>query len=230
MATSEAHGAPFTPSGPAHNLGYEPDRFAVAPILAVPVAVLVTMVVAYVTTSLVFSSFFAPNDPEFREPSTFPIAEERGKQPLNERLTRVSTTDPKAEVVQPRLEALRTKVIVKRSDGFEITGETITQQPEHKPGVNSPEYHPEDLRADRWKELTSYATDKATGITRIPVDKAIALLLSGGNLPAQKDAKPAAKAEDLPKESNGGQPLTARLKTEEPKEVPKGDHPPKDKK
>src|SRR3954469_24617849 len=108
MAT-DGHGGDFVPTGPTHDLGYEPDKFAVKTILAVPAAVIVTGIVAFIVTDLIFGAFFAPKATVIAP--DVPAGAERNGAPLNERLARISSTDPNAEVQQPRLEGMQLKQI-----------------------------------------------------------------------------------------------------------------------
>jgi hypothetical protein len=205
MATN-AHGEGPVVQGPQHNLPYEPDEFSVKPILMVPFAVIATGIVAFIVTTLIFDHIFDPK--ENKEPSTFPAAAERNNVPLNDRLARISSTDPKAEVNAPRLEWLRTTQDVERPNGVTVTAEMTSGLPTAK--GNSPEYHPEELRADRQPGLNMYGKTK-TGQTVIPIDKAMDLI-TGGLVGSQKDAKPKSIQPewDRPKESNGGVKSTER--------------------
>jgi len=202
-------GGVFTPAGPTHNMPYEPDRFDLKPILAVPVAVIVTTILAYVTTQLVFDNLFSTADPANQVASENPFAAEQGKKPLNDRLRSISSTDPKAEFVQPRLEAMRTKTEAKREGTYPITSEMTTQHAEKNDPSNSPEYHPEQLRADRWHELNVYAK-KDGDVVQIPISKAMELLIQIS--PVGKDVAPldVLPKWDREKESNGGQLQTPR--------------------
>lgn len=209
MAT-DSHGGQPPLHGPTHGLPYEPDQFSVKPILMVPFAVIATGIVAFITTTLIFDNIFDPAD---KLPSTFTEAAERGKAPINERFARISSTDPKAEVNAPRLEWIRFTEEVKRADGPAVTAEMTSGVPIPVPTnqmpkgrSNSPEYHPEDLRAERWPELNAFKKT-SDGTTKIPVSKAMDLIV-GGLLSSGKDAKPLPinSEWDRPKESNGGQP------------------------
>src|SRR4051812_13354423 len=103
MATS--HGGDFVPTGPTHDLAYEPDKFAVKTILAVPVAVIVTGVVSFIVTDLIFGTFFAPKSTVITP--EIPAAAARNAAPMNDRYERISSSDRKAEVPQPRLEGIQ---------------------------------------------------------------------------------------------------------------------------
>lgn len=203
----EAHSEQFTIQGPTHKLPYEPDKFSVKPILMVPFAVVATGIGAFIITTLIFDNIF---DPAEKEASTFQEAAERGRAPLNDRMARISSTDPKAEVNAPRLEWVRQTEPVMSEDKktVMVTSEWTTTLP--KKTGNSPEYHPEDLRADRQPGLTGYVKSK-DGLTKIPVDKAMDLIV-GGLVGVQPNAKPLPINPDWdrPKESNAGQPTTKK--------------------
>lgn len=213
MATNahDSHGGPFVPSGPTHNLPYEPDKFDLKPILAVPVAVIVTTILAYVTTQLIFDNVFGTHRDDFKAPSQTEIGAEFGKKPLNDRLRSISSNDPNAEFQQPRLEAFQTKAQNDRPGTFPVTAEMTTQQALKNDPSNTKIYHPEDLRADRWKELTTYAK-KEGNTAQIPITKAFELLLKNNMLPTLDKAPTldALPKWDRAKESNGGQRTTER--------------------
>jgi hypothetical protein len=198
MATSHAHGGEFTPTGPTHNRGYEPDVFSVKPILAVPAAVFITGIVAFSVTWILFANIF---DPKIQEPAENADAAQRNAAPLNERFARISSSDAKAEVQQPRLEGLQQTETYK-SDGLEVTAQMVPTKP-LKEG-NSPHYHAEDLRPDRIPELNSNGTNPVTGVTRMPINDAISLLLGSLKTRDDADTHDLIPNWDRPKESNGG--------------------------
>ena len=215
MATS--HGGDFVPTGPTHNLGYEPDKFAVKTIVAVPAAVIVTGVLAFVITDLVFGTFFAPKSTVLTP--EVPAAAVRNEAPMNERFARMSSTDPNAEVLQPRLEAIEQKQIYYRDGnpkntdpGNLVTPEMGTTSPTRD--GNSPRYHAEDLRPERVAATSTYAKDPQTGTVRVPVARALELAADPKNADWAKalQARPGAVrfdddprfGWDRPKESNGG--------------------------
>jgi nitrogen fixation-related uncharacterized protein len=177
-----AHGE-FRLAGPTHDLGYEPDRFSIKPIMAVPVAVVITGVIAFVFTWLLFSNLFDPkiNNPE----PIIPAAAEENAAPLNDRFARISSTDPKAKYQQPRLEGLQQTEIYD-DEGRAITAEYTTTRP--KKEGNSPRYHAEDLRPGP------------------EMDDAIKQLIGSKLLTARNGALPLDINPDWnrPKESNGG--------------------------
>ena len=143
MEPAGGHGE-FQMAGPTHEMGYEPDTFSVKTILAVPIAVLITGVIAFVVTWLLFANIF---DPRIQyEPPDYAEAAARNAEPLNDRLARISSTDPNATVQQPRLEGM---VQRKTSEPGQVgdlkLGPTIITTAPTKEG-NPPLYHADDLR------------------------------------------------------------------------------------
>ena len=199
MATSHSHGE-FKPLGPTHDMSYEPDKFAVKTIMAVPVVVIFTTTVAFITSWLLFANIFDPRI--VSEPPENKEAAERNAAPLNERFARTSSTDPKSEVQQPRLEGLLLTEETKREGLSTVTAE-ITTQKVLKEG-NSPRYHAEDLRPEKIAELQAKDKD------RMPIKEAIEKLITDGLLKARAGAGPldVNAGWDRPKESNGGQKTT----------------------
>jgi hypothetical protein len=240
MAT-DGHGGDFVPTGPTHNLGYEPDHFAVKTILVVPGAVLATILVVYVITTLIFGNIFGPNAEEVKP--TVPAGAERNAAPLNERIARISSTDPKADYLQPRLEGVQQKRNYYKDGNPEnkdpsnvVTPEMIPTQPTVK--GNSPLYHSDDLRPENVPAVAHPTTPGA-----VAVDKAIELASDPKNaawakaLPSAPGAGKLTEEWNRPKEANGGNthwPAPAQPKKEpakkEPeakKEEPKKDEPKK---
>jgi hypothetical protein len=163
---------------------------------------------AFVFTWLLFSNIF---DPKIPEPTDNVSAAQRNEAPLNERLGRISSDDPKAEVQQPRLEGLDKRQTYardgdpKNAEGRNlITAEMTVTQPT-KDG-NSPRYHAEDLRPGKSPALTAGGTNPQGGAKRLPVDEAMKLLVDGKLLAAQEGARrlDVDPDWDRPKESNGG--------------------------
>ena len=66
-----------------------------------------------------------------------------------------------------------------RSPGSRRSIELQAQPPSYRssrpvPGTGSPEFHPEDLRADRQPRLQAYGwVDREKGIVRMPIDQAM---------------------------------------------------------
>ena len=215
MAT-DGHGGDFVPAGPTHDLGYEPDKFAVKTILVVPGAVLTTMFIVFVVTTLLFGNIFGPKATVI-QPDSAAGAAENGA-PLDERMARISSTDPNARVLQPRLEGIQQRKVYYKDGNPDnkdpsniITAEMTTTQPTAK--GNSPRYHADDLRPENVAATATGSKDPQTGAVRsIPVDRAIELAADPKNaawakaLPAREGALPLDLDTqwDRPKESNGG--------------------------
>lgn len=188
MATSHGHGE-FVPAGPTHDLPYEPDKFGVKTILAVPAAVVITGLVAFTLTWVLFANIF---DPKFRE-----------RQPVDDRLPRISSTDPKAAVENPRLEGLQRREKYDAGGMYPVTDEIITTQPA-KDG-NSQRFKHSDL----WPENVKVLHEK--GGEKVPIDQAMRDLVNGGLLKTRAGAAPVEVPApwDRPKESNGGRYLAS---------------------
>lgn len=178
---SAGHGeAPPGIEAKSINVGHEPDQFGINGIIAVPAAVVITLVLTYLVVTGVFAILKSPQE----------IAASQGQKPSNERFGRISSTDPHAvdgdpntAVPQPRLEYIR-QVEDKRS------GET-TPDPAYlrsfipKLGSNnSPEIYPQFLYAENFVDPTSgkhalsenewVAKDK--GLAQISIDNAVKLM------------------------------------------------------
>src|SRR5262245_59568366 len=126
MAT-DGHGGEFVPAGPTHDQPYEPDKFAVKTILVVPGVVLATMAVAFVITNLILGAFFAPKKFEPQPASQAGAAANAAE--MNDRFDRISSTNPKAQVLQPRLEGIQKREVYGKGDEKRVTAEMITTQP-----------------------------------------------------------------------------------------------------
>jgi hypothetical protein len=207
--TGAGHGHDEQPIGPPRDavlgVGHEPDTFNVKPILTVPVFIGIVMVGAFAITSGFFAYFGAFSKPK--------------DTPINDRFARISSSDEKAEVKQPRLEHLR-KSDSKRIalDGKPMDDEAFFRSVRFDADGNSPFYRPEDLRAENYvdpitkqKVLRDYAYATADkSVARIPIDVAMKLILAKKSLAVQSNVSvPVTGTGTLPKLSNGGNELPA---------------------
>lgn len=211
-------------------VGHEPDRFGIGGIVAVPIAVIVTLVITYViVTMLVRYVNHSSSDPlASKDPS------------INERLGRINSTGGTAApgvrgapLGEPRLDGL--PKIDTRVAGKDVAPYLMSFR--KTPTGNWPDIYPEDLRpADyidyetRKKPLADppEAFDSNKAYARLPIDEAIHLLTSNEEykkryVPAAAAPNPALAPTERPKQSNGGQ-TTKAPPAAEPKLAPKAGH------
>lgn len=162
--------------------GHEPDRFQVTGILYVPAAVVVLLIFAYTCITTIFGTLRARDARADAEAN--PITKSINEEPINKRFSRISSTDEKAPVKQPRLEMLRetSEPLTPDDPAFYRTKQSI-----ETPGVNPPEITPQDLRPERYidpstgqRVLVQRAPvgKPGSGLIRIPISQAIGLLAS----------------------------------------------------
>jgi hypothetical protein len=219
------HGAAVGPPGEVVvTIGHEADRFPVVSILMVPVAIAVMAALAYGVVQAVFR-------PVNRNPDNPTLVAGEAAHKANERFAKISSTDDAAPVHQPRLEAFR---ITESTRGGKTDPEFFRSVRFSESG-NSPEYYPEDLRAENYidpatkqKVLRDYSWVIDRKVARIPVEVAMGLLVSEKLLPvAAKESKPVIGTATVPKLSNGGWGLPeekAAGKADAPKGEKKDDH------
>lgn len=220
---ADDHAPMGPPSDETIRRGYELDTYDAKSVISVPLLVILFFVLAFGTVTVIFNSIYRAKP----DPRAHPAAAERAKRPLNERLAGVGHDGQggKSTREQPRLEPL------KQRSGGELA-RAITR-PETADG-NSPELHPEDLRAtkDRYPELYQtgggkYGLDRALGLTD---EKALAALF-----PVQPNGAKPIDSQHMPTAANAGRgadgstvtiPPVPKL---EPKKVdpPKTPEPPK---
>lgn len=221
--TGAGHGHDEQPIGPPDqavlNVGHEPDWFVTKPILTVPVFISILMVVSFIVTSTAFWYLTGKN--ATADAGANPIAKAKNDRSFDTRISSISSTDAKADVNQPRLEML--KVTDSKRDGK--ADPSYLRSVRFAEKGNSPEYRPEDLRAEnfvdpitRQKILRDYSwVDKEKGIARIPVTVAMKLLIEKNSLPVQANQSvPAVGMSTKPKLSNGGNELPAKAAKEVP--------------
>lgn len=187
----EEHGGPILvqPDPEAIARGHEADGYDPVSVWSVPLLVVLFFVLAFVSTTILFY-YLAPS-PE--RPDTHPLAAERNKAPLEERLARITRG---GEVDQPRLEPLR----IRTGDAQAIT------RPEAPVG-NSPEIHPEDLRPSPTTTPDLYRSgwlDANKSAARVTIDQAMRLSLERNLLPARREAMTPWRSTQLPTSANAG--------------------------
>ena len=176
--------------------GHELDStFAVKPILAIPIAVVITFVIGFSVAAGCFVYF---NPPVKKDPFAHPEAVAESIKGTNERLDRTAREGlfkTKPIVDQPRLEPLKRL----EKDGMFIARPAM-------PTGNSPEIHPEEIKPDRVAALqvAGYA-DKDHKFARIPIADAMGLAVADKAMfPVQKTASKPTPSADKPSSSSGG--------------------------
>lgn len=200
LSAPDEHGGGGGVNPEAIRAGHEPDSFYVKPIFAIPVAVVVTFVIAF----LVALGFFlylmdVPTDPRAN-----PAAAKANDAPTNERIGRIdrkgSDGNPDVKADNPRLEPLRQ---------LEANGQTITRPP-LPDGYNSPELHPEEinpaLRPESVPALTK-SGKQPDGSAHLPIADAMAKATGARKaevLPVRKDQVKPTSSDNKPTGANAG--------------------------
>ena len=237
--TGAGHGHDEQPVGPPPapivDIGHEPDTFNSKPILTVPVFIGGVMLFAFILVSIMF--FYFRDVVDTNDPGANPIAKAKEDRPINQRFASISSTDPKADVKQPRLEFLQEAN--RTRNGSKDQDPAFLRSVRPSEAGNSPQYRPEDLRPDnyvdpitRQKVLRDYAwVSKDKGVARIPVNVAIKVLLEKNAFPVQANPSvPATGTVTKPKLSNGGNELPAKAAKDVPVKTTKVDDHGKDEK
>ncbi len=176
-SAGDDHGGGMGVDPTAIKRGYEDDVKDIRGTLVMPLAVVVFFLIALGTVATLFAFFMGSDQP---------------RPPLNDRIADVGK-DPGSAGPQPRLEAIRT-----REAGDNAFPKLELTPPGGSRYANSPEYHAEDLRADRQPLL------QRTEGGRLPIDKALETAVKGGLFPAQKDVTPVADMIHSPTAANAG--------------------------
>lgn len=166
--------------------GYEADTYDAKSVISVPLLVILFFVLAFGTVTVLFRWLaYPPGDPK-----AHPVASERNKAPLNDRMARIGRGK---EVDQPRLEPLRLRT------GDDTKSRGITR-PEAKEG-NSPELHPEDLIAtpERFPALFQsaagkYGLDRTMALGDDALAKLFPVAKAGTQLPSSLTASTGSNA------------------------------------
>jgi len=161
--------------------GHEADWFPTGGVIGIPIAVMITFVTFIPIAIVLLWWMMIPK----ADPKANPLAVENNKGTQDEKLARIGQ-DSKTRVNQPRVEGLQ-----ELQDGGDAN---TTRMP--TPMGNSIDYHPEQLRYDRYEGLkTAGWVDKEKGITHIPI------LLAMKEVLKKKDVLPVQKKPVVPPDS-----------------------------
>jgi len=191
--TTNTHGdAPQGGVDPAAiKRGHEVDSYDTKSVLSVPVLVILFFGLAFGTVTLVFNYV----SKSITDPMANPQAVEQNSASWNERLARIDRSSG-GPSDQPRLEPLRER----KGD---VRGFT---QIETETG-NSPELHPEDIRANKNNTPELFTTGSIAGdkaASHLTIDEAMKLALEKNLFPVQKTGVQPPQSAHLPTESNAG--------------------------
>ncbi len=177
--------------------GHEPDNtFAVKPIMAIPLAVVVTFVIAFTVAFGSFAYWNRTATGKFVHPEAVTLSEE-GTNARLARTQRGGLYELNPPVPQPRLEPLKRL----EADGmFHLRVELP------KPNGNSPELHPDEILPDRVAALqTTGFTDKDHKFAKIAIGEAMKLAVADKAMfPVQKNGSKATPTANRPSSSSGG--------------------------
>ncbi|MFO0805049.1 MAG: hypothetical protein U0791_18240 [Gemmataceae bacterium] len=199
MATDHGHGdepALGAVNPDALKAGHEPDNtFAVKPILGVPLAVVVTFVIAFTVAAGAFAYWSRTETDRYAHPE----AVEAAKKGTNDRLAAIDRAglhkNDLRQVDQPRLEPLKR---------LEADGMYHLRVP--MPTGNSPEIHPEEIKPDRVADLqTAGYADKDHKFAKIPIRDAMRIAVADKAMfPVAKNGSKPTPTADKPSSSSGG--------------------------
>ena len=151
---ADDHGASGPPAAETIARGHEIDAYDTTSVISVPLLVVLFFVLAFGTVSVIFYFIF----PTQEDPTAHPMAVERSKQGVSERHENIPSP---------------------RQDNFrELEGHTRSITSRERPGVNSVNLHPEDIRANPINTPALYKNgwvDPGKSVARISIDEALAL-------------------------------------------------------
>jgi hypothetical protein len=213
------HEGPVGTDPVAIKAGHEADAFDARGIVLVPFLVVGVAACAYILVTVLFG-FFSPGAPMA---GTNPAAAADNAKSFNERVSRISSSDPNAEVKHPRLEYIRS--IETKREGTGKDDPPFLRSFPSSAENNTYELKPQDLYPESFVDpatgkriLADYEwISKDKVVARIPVDEAMKIL-AHGKLP-HKDGKAQVGTRGKATQGNGGHPV-------KPTEVPavKDDH------
>ncbi len=201
--------------------GHEPDRFDTKGIIFVPILVIIMAGIAYVVVTALFSHFeFGKLDTSKDVVQNQQAADEATKF-YNDRIATISSTNPLAEVKEPRLEGLRNIDALRPGQDKPDPAYVRSFQATDKDHIQL--VTPQDLYPDRYTDpitgkrllvVYEFVNDKKS-VARIPIAEAMKLV----KVPAKKGS-PNTSYGVAPKLSNGGQAVAALVTPKEPAPKP----------
>jgi hypothetical protein len=197
---ADDHGASGPPPAETIARGHEIDAYDTTSVISVPLLVVLFFVLAFGTVSVIFYFIF----PTQEDLTAHPMAVERSKQGVSERHENIPSP---------------------RQDNFrELEGNSRSITSRERPDVNSPNLHPEDIRANPSNTPALYKTgwvDPGKSVARISIDEALALAAENkGNkiLPVTKTPDHLRGSMHVPTAANAGRGADGSLA--EPPQLP----------
>ncbi len=205
--------------------GHEPDKVDTRIIIYVPLILLVCFLLTWLTVTWIINYIRSPST----EKPKNQMAAVRQAEPINERLGRINSSTPLAEVKQPRLDGLNRL----KNEGEPVYVRSFAPTEDG----NSPQYHPEDLRpsseVSKKLGLQSYSWIKKDELARIPLQEALKMVLKAKNPKSpsgsfiaiqQKDGKPVQLADLLKSGPTAANPQAHTSPKEPGPRSPDGNH------
>ena len=171
-------------------VGHEPDEFGVKGIIAVPAAVVIALVITYLVVTGIFAIWKTPKEE----------LASQNQRPINERIGKISSTDPQAvdgnpntAVPQPRLEYIR-QIDDKRSGSNQSDPPYLRSFPDAENGNNPPQFYPQFLRPENYIDPTTGTKvlsggewiSKEKGVAQISIEDAVKLMTTTKKPPTAK--------------------------------------------
>jgi len=226
MEADEHDSGPAGAAPEAVKAGHEADRFRLKPILYVPMLVAFIVIGSIGIISAIFFTMVERQDkPSTPDTSRNPLAAADANKSINERFSRISSSDPAAAVAQPRLEYLK---LTDNSDPAYYRSKLPSEA-----ANNTYEIRPEDLRPENFIDPTSRRKvlmesawlDADKTFASIPIAEAIKAVIAGKKLPTRKGAgKAVLVSDEKAKLSNGGRGGPSMPKAEVKVELKKDAH------
>lgn len=208
MSGASASNHDSEPPGASSNsvkAGHEPDQFEAKGILYVPLFVVVTVLTSFAIVTVIFFSIYGKNP---GDPVANPIASKNSNSSINDRFAAISSSDPNAEVKQPRLEYLKQVEDAKNDPPY-----LRSKRPVNAVG-GTYEIRPEDLRPENYIDPitkrkilmdTRWVDDGKKTTAIIPIEQAMNLVIQKKMLPIRANPILVASTNDAKaKPSNAG--------------------------